>query len=292
MSTTHYFEKFPVITYNKYQALDIVSNAKLVERFINNPYVYYPYQLSEYQRADVIASQYYDDPYYTWLIYYGNKVVDPYYDWHLADDDFNNFLIGKYGSVENAQKRVIFYRTNWYSDDRQISSSIFENTISSAEKKYWEKKFNEEIGVLLYYYRKPLDIQMNTNKIIVLETSNTGSFVVGDLVDVRRSSQDIGTAEVLGSNTTTVTIKNIYLTQGNIVAGDILRHDSNTSITATVTSTLRTTVNIPDAEMAYWEPVTYYDYENEQNTMKKNIKLVDNQLTLLVSEALSDAMST
>jgi hypothetical protein len=26
--------------------------------------------------------------------------------------------------------------------------------------------------------------------------------------------------------------------------------------------------------------------------MKKNIKLVDNQLTLLVSEALSDAMST
>lgn len=291
MTTTHYFEKFQIINYNNYQALDLVSNAKLVERFIKNPYVYYPYELDSNQRPDVISSQYYDDPYYTWLIYYGNKVVDPYHDWYLPNDDFNNFIAGKYGSVENAQKRIIFYRTNWYADDRQISPSLFENTISSAEKKYWEKKFNEDVGVLLYYYRKPTDILMNTNKIITFSTTNTGSFSRGDLIDVRRNSQDIGTAEVLISNTSSVTVKNIYLTQGNVVDGDILRSDSNTSITATVTSTLKTTVNIPDAEMAYWEPVTYYDYENELNTSKKTIKLVDNKLSLIVSEALSDAMS-
>jgi hypothetical protein len=225
------------------------------------------------------------------MIYYGNKIVDPYHDWHLPYDDFNTFIAGKYGSVENSQKRVIFYRTNWYNDDRQISASLFENTISGVEKKYWEKKFNEDVGALLYYYRKPLDIMMNTNKIITFETTNTGSLSPGDLVDVRRNSQDIGTAEVLNSNTSSVTIKNVYLTQGNIVAGDIIRSDGNTSVTASVLSTLNTMVNIPDSEMAYWEPVTYYDYENEKNTSKKTIKLIDNKLTLIVSEALSDAMS-
>lgn len=290
MSTSHYFEKFPLINYNGYSALDIISNAKLQERFINNPYVYYPYELASDQRADVLADQYYDDPYYSWLIYYGNKIVDPYYDWNLPDEEFNQFITTKYGSVEYAQKRVIFYRTNWYNDDRQISPSLFSGTISASEQKYWERKYNEDVGVILYYYRKPMDVMMNTNKIITLNTTNVGTLNTGDLVDVRRNSQDVGTAEVLMSNTTAVTIKNIYLTAGDIVAGDIIRHDSNTSIYATVSSTLSTVVNIPDSEMAYWEPVTYYDFESEKNTEKRAIKLVDNKLAFAVSEALTDAM--
>jgi hypothetical protein len=290
MPTTHYFEKFPVINYNGYRALDLISNAKLVERFINNPYVYYPYQVNDEQRPDVIASQYYDDPYYTWMIYYANKVVDPYHDWNLSYDEFNAFIASKYGSTEQAQKKIAFYRTNWYADDRQISPSIFNSSILPSQQKYWEKKFNEEVGVLMYYFRKPLDIMMNTNKIVTYATSNTGSFTSGDLVDIRRNSQDVGTAEVLNSNTSSVTIQHVYLTQGDIVAGDIIRHDSNTSITATVTSEIYTRTNIPIDEMVYWEPVTYYEYENEMNAYKKNIKLIDNRLSLTVSEALSDTL--
>lgn len=291
MPTTYYFEKFPLITYNSYSAVNIVSSAKLVERFINNPYVYYPYELSREQRPDVLSYQYYDDPYFSWLIYYGNKVVDPYHDWVLSDDDFNTFLAQKYGSVEMAQKRVAFYRTNWYSDSRQLPPSVFDNNILPNEKKYWEKKFNEDVGVILYYYRKPLDVTVNTNKIVTLSTSNTGSFSVGDLVDIRRNSQNIGTAEVLTSNTSSVTIKNVYLTDGDMVNGDIIRSDANTLITATITETLNSFVNIPASEMAYWEPVTYYDYETEINASKRTIKLIDNKISLNVSEALSDAMS-
>lgn len=291
MSTNHYFEKYKTISYNGYTALDIISSAKLVERFINNPYVYYPYELSTDPRADVLAYQYYDDAYYSWLIYFANKVIDPYYDWFLPDDDFMEFVASKYGSVETAQKKVIFYRTNWYNDDRQISPSVFDNTFTATEKKYWDKKYNEEVGIVLYYYRKPQDITMNTNKIITFDTTNVGTFTVGDLVDIRRNSADVGTAEVLTSNTSSVTIKNIYLTAGDMVAGDIIRHDSNTSIYSTVIDTLNTVVNIPDAEMSYWEPVTYFDYENELNTAKKSVKLVDNKLAFDISEALSDAMS-
>lgn len=290
MSITHYFDKFPSITYNGYNVVDIITNAKLVERFINNPYVFYPYELQNDQRADVLASQYYDDPYFSWLVYYANKVVDPYYDWNLPDDDFQEFVKTKYGSVEEAQKRVAFYRTNWYNDDRQISASLFNGTIAASEQKYWERKYNEDVGVLLYYYRKPMDVMMNTNKIITLETTNQGTLSTGDLVDIRRSSVDVGTAEVLMSNTTSVTVKNIYLTAGDIAVGDVIRSDSNTDIYSTVVSTISTVVNIPDSEMAYWEPVTYFDYENEKNTEKRTVKLVDNKLSVIVSDALSDSL--
>lgn len=291
MTVTRYFEKFPTFTYNNYTAVDIISNSKLVERFINNPYTYYPYELTDGQRADVLSHQYYDDPYFSWLVYFGNKVVDPYYDWNLTNDDFNEFIALKYGSVELAQKKIAFYRTNWYNDDRQISPSIFEGTVNPWEKKYWEKKFNEDVGVLLYYYRKPMDVTMNTNMILTFETQNTGTFTIGDLVDIRRNSQNVGTAEVMSTNTNSVSIKNIYLTQGDMVAGDIIRHDSNTSISATVVSQISSFVNIPAQEMSYWEPVTYYDIEDEKNAEKRIVKLVDNRLALTVDEALSDAMS-
>lgn len=291
MPTTHYFEKFPIINYNNYNAVDIISNAKLVDRFLNNPYVYYPYELSNDQRPDVLSSQYYDDPYYSWLIYYGNKIVDPYHDWNLPDDDFLNYIRGKYGSVEIAQKKVAFYRTNWYSDDRQITPSVFDNTILPSQKKYWERKFNEDVGILLYYYRKPYDITVNTNRIVKYTTVNIGTFTSGDLVDIRRNSQNIGTAEILNVTNNTVTFKNLYLVEGDLQVGDILRHDTNTSITATLVSHINTRINIPIDEFSYWEPVSYFDYENELNTSKKTIKLIDNRLSLTLSEALSDAMS-
>lgn len=292
MATTHYFEKFPIISYSNFNAVDIVSNAKLVEKFISSPYTYYPYELTSDERVDVISEQYYDDSYYSWIVYYGNKLVDPYYDWYLPNDDFDRFIISKYGSVENATKRVAFYRTNWYSDNRQLSPSMFENTISTVEKKYWDRKYNEEVGVLLYYQRKPVDIMVNTNRIVTFETVNTGVLNPGDLVDIRRVATNVGTAEVVISDSNSVTVKNVYLDQGDIVAGDVIRSDADTNIFSTVVAQTRISINIPASEMAYWEPVNYYDYENEKNTSKKTIKLIDNRLTMDISEALSDAMST
>ena len=289
MSTTHYFEKFKQFTYNKTNAIDLVTSGKLVERFVNSPYVYYPYTLNYAERAEVLAHQYYDDSYYVWLIYYANKVVDPYYDWYQSNEVFLSSIVAKYGSVEYAQKKVAFYRTNWYSDERQLSTSTF-LTLPAQEQKYWEKKFNEEVGVLLYYYRKPQDITVNTNQIVTLEVTSVGSFSVGDLVDVRRNSADVGTAEVLSFSVDRLILKNIYLTDGIIVPGDTIRHDSNTSITASVVSTIGTFKNIPDAEMAYWEAVTYFEYENEKNSEKQTVKLIDNRIALPVSEALTDAM--
>lgn len=291
MTTSTYFSKFPTILYSNTVALDIISNAQLVERFVNNPYVYYPYELSSDQRADVLAHQYYDDSYFSWLIYYGNKIVDPYHDWYLPDDDFRNSLTIKYGSVENAIKRIAFYRTNWYNDSRQIPQSIFENTFSAADKKYWDTKFNEEIGIVLYYERKKQDVMVNTNRISTYETTNTGELKSGDLIDVIRNTAKIGTAEVIAVTSTSVTIKNVYLIDGDIVPGDGLYSDTNTNNYAVVSSLITNRINIPASEMVYWEAVTYYDYENEKNSAKRTVKLIDNKLAFPVSEALSDAMS-
>lgn len=285
-----YFEKFPKIKYNGYSALNLMASAKLVNRFTTNPFVYYPYELNNNPSPDVLSHQYYDDPYYTWLIYMANQVIDPYYDWYVSNYYFLKNIEAKYGSVEYSQKKIKFYRTNWYADDRQIPPSVFENSFPAAEMKYWEKKYNEDVGVLLYYYRKPMDIMTNTNKVIQLETSDASLFASGDLVDVVRNSQNVGTAEVVVADSVSLTIKNIYLTSGDILPDDIIRHDSNSAISATVVTTTLVSTNIPDAEMTYWEPVTYFDYEDEINNSKKTIKLIDNKLSNDLSKAFTDVM--
>ena len=101
-----YFNKFPVISYANSNCIDITKRVTIDVTLRNSPMLYTNYTLKAESRADVIASNYYEDPYYEWLLYLTNGVIDPYYDWHLGTTDFNEFIIDKYGSIEAAMKTI------------------------------------------------------------------------------------------------------------------------------------------------------------------------------------------
>ena len=46
-----YFDKFPVITYNDNKVVDITNRVALLDRVSRNPYIFYPYDLSDQERA-------------------------------------------------------------------------------------------------------------------------------------------------------------------------------------------------------------------------------------------------
>lgn len=54
----------------------------------------------------------------------------------------------------------------------------------------------------------------------------------------------------------------------------VFSDDTNGSSAVMMNSNTIATV-IPQAEMAYWEPMTAYEFEDEKNSAKKNIKLLD-----------------
>lgn len=93
---SQYFSKFPVIKYNKIDAVDITRRSTFVERNLSNPYIFLPYTVKEGERPEDIAMLYYGSVDYTWLVLLANKLLDPYYDWPLDDSDFHNYLIKKY----------------------------------------------------------------------------------------------------------------------------------------------------------------------------------------------------
>lgn len=299
-----YFQNFPTISYLGYNATDIISNAKLTNKYINIPYVYYKMYLDKDQRPDQVAQEYYNDPYYSWLVYYANKVRDPYYDWVLDDTNFNKQIASKYGSLELAKKKILFFRTNWYNDDSEITPEQFDSrfgTYTSPHSNYWNPKYDILTGKLISYVRKINDTIVNTNKLLKIQVSNnsvanTSKFSSGDLVDIKTGVNVIGTAEVLKANTSV-----IYLEKqlGDIANTYTIHQDSNNSVYCTV-SGLKTSyvdgdsswtkVNLNEEIYIYWEPVYAYDYELELNELKRNIDLVDNNLAFNVFDKLRESM--
>lgn len=190
---TGYFTKFPVISYANNRVLNITARSKIPPALAKNKFAFYPYTVKDNQRADSIASFYYKDPYYVWMIYYANDIIDPYYGWYVGDEVFNNFIVKKYGSIREAQRKIHHFASNWYDDNREINSVTF-NALADNHKKYWQEKIALNNRVISYSRREEI-LDVSTNKVVRFVANSTiGS--VGDVVNITLGANTICTMQI------------------------------------------------------------------------------------------------
>lgn len=260
------FRNFTTTSYNGSTATNLMLRAAYNEVVKSKSVLFYPYTVSEGERPDTIAGNYYGDPKYDWVVMLTNDIVDPYYDWPLSNYDFYQFVSGKYGSATAAQESTAFWRVNWYNDDRTLSVAAYE-ALSSVLKKYWT--LDSELGT--QYVRKPIDTAVETNKTIEVTVASATGFVVGEKISQTVDDEITASGTILLINDNTLVCKNIT---GTFV--ESVDTDGATSLTSSNTTDVTVIkVSIPDAEIAYWESVSHYDYENELNENKKHINLLD-----------------
>lgn len=292
----NYFDKLPTITYNGQVAKNLLSRASLSEKTKSNKLAYYPYTMDTNDKVDMVSYNYYDDPGFTWLIWFANNTIDPYFDMPLSDDELIQHIIAKYGSLDLALRKISHYRQNWYSDETKLSVTDYEN-LQDNFKKYYDPVIDGN-RVVYQYKRKPEDVQVTTNKIIAITytgiTSN--NFTVGEELRV----SDTKRAFCTSSNSTVAYAQHVtgQFSQGDVIIG----YESGTQATVSTSSTIK--LAIPDgttdpisntalpSEMNYWEPVTFYDYEIEQNDIKKEIQLLDVRYKGQADDELRRAMQT
>jgi hypothetical protein len=92
-----YFENFPTIEYEGQRVRDITRRNSFTKLVSTNPLLFLPYTVREGERPEDIANFYYGSTDYTWLVYISNNIIDPYHQWPMAEADFNNYLVEKYG---------------------------------------------------------------------------------------------------------------------------------------------------------------------------------------------------
>lgn len=266
-------------------ARNIMARAKLSDATKNNNQLFFPYTNSGEVRADTLSHQYYKNAGYTWLIWFANDVIDPYYDMALNSYDFERFIVAKYDSIEIAQRKIVHYKLNWESSTEDITIDTF-NNLQSGTKKYWEPILDYNLNVKVYT-RKKDNQTLNTNRVGSINFTNaTGTFMIGEEI------QQQGDATIYGFCTyadgTTLTLQ--HLQRLFSVGTTIIGKESGTQATiAAVDNFLATTAAYTNA--TYWSPVTYYDYEFELNENKKQIVLMDAMQTTRAEQELIRVMN-
>jgi len=113
---SEYFSYFPKTEHDltnvnqKIQLTNILRRFKVRSDVSSRADVYYEYDVQAGDRPDTIAEKYYGDADLAWIILHFNDITDPFFGWPLFNENFNNYIKKKYGSIANAQAEVHEYR--------------------------------------------------------------------------------------------------------------------------------------------------------------------------------------
>lgn len=268
------FEKYPVINYGGSISVNILAKVNITNSVLGDTTIYYPYTIKDGETPYQIAQNYYGDPRYVWLVFMSNKIVDPYFEWPLDNPTFEQHVIKKYGSLEKAIEKTAFYRVSYKDDDRMLNQSMYEAQPGYL-KRYWKPVVNEA-GTTLFYNRKDDELVVETNQIVELYVTNPQNFTNGENVLQSNTSGGLlgkGQIKSLESNRIIVQhIEGVFANTAGSVA-NVQGQESRATSALTNPTVLYTTLSAQ--EFVYWEPVSYYTYEDEVNTSRKFIRLID-----------------
>jgi hypothetical protein len=285
-----YFDKFPLVRYSNNVVVDITRRVALLDRVSRNPYVFFPYDIEDNERPDQFSSRYYEDPYKSWLTYLGNKITDPYYEWYMQNNELNEYVEKKYGSVYDAQQKIKFYRNNW---ENQESISVSEyNALPFGSKNYWNPEYGSGSSVL-QYVRKEIDWTVNTNKIMSYTVSNT-SFIKNEVCEVKINKDSLGKGQFINSANNIIYLQHVsgaFTDSVNLqLTGNSYVYGTESGANTIITNISPIANNIPEEEIVYWKAITNYDYEIEKNEYNKSIRVIDKDLQYIAVDNLTDLL--
>lgn len=280
-----YFRHFKPVYYADRLATNILSRVKIDDQVANDMYIYYPYQIKQGERADNIAANYYGDPGLDWIVYFSNRIHDPYFEWPLEQNDFNQVMINRYGTVEEAQSTIAFFRVNWYNDDSVLSPAAYA-ALNAPVKKYWKPVYGLS-NAILSYERKPLDLIVETNRTINLICTTSGLFKDGERIIQRDDNGvQIAAGVVSFASRTLIVVTKVV---GTFIANKWIRGLSSNE-TADCSSVIIANRALSDEEVSYWEPVSYYQYEDELNTSRRSIYLIDKRYVNAIEKQMRELL--
>lgn len=279
-----FLSKFPTVIYNGTPATNIVTRVKFKEIAKKRNAIFHPYVVKYGERPDQIASFYYKDPRYLWLIFLSNDIYDPYYDWYLTEENLKDVIVKKYGSLDTASKTILYWKVNWASDERIYNISQYE-ALSADLKKYWAPVLGAS-DQITSYRRKDYQWAKDTNKVLELTTSNNDIFSVGAIVEQSNTTGKIAQATVKHVDDDKVVLNHVFgnfLVSNNTVGGLTL---DNSNSNSSISSVVMTDSPISNSEVSYWTSVSAYSNETILNESRKYIRLIDRNLVNAIEKEL------
>ena len=165
----NYFRNIPKIKYdifgtepNTYtNVTNITKRLRFKPKVIEDNTEYYTYRVAEGERPDTISYRKYGTVGYAYLLMLINDIQDPLFDWPLSSQQFEQYILNKYGSVESAQTTTKYYYQTIraevektgirervpevkYIVDSTTYNSLAEGSRSTQTEYEWEEELNDE----------------------------------------------------------------------------------------------------------------------------------------------------
>ena len=115
MAFFNYFPKIPydvrgVLNQSQYDGItNILKRTRLRLELLDNEVFFAQHSIVDGETPEQLAFNFYGDSELHWIILYGQKATNPYYDWPLKYYDLSRFVTKKYGSAN-------IYSTHHYED--------------------------------------------------------------------------------------------------------------------------------------------------------------------------------
>lgn len=165
-----YFSLFPAVKYPVFEdktnfnylcniALRIVNKTKVVD----DRSIFYDHLLRDGERIENIAYNYYGSSEYYWTILLINNIFDINYDIPLSYDDFNNYLIEKYGSMADAVAELHYFIRPDESEQNfiEVTQDLY-HTYPDYSIDSTVPEVNR--GVQMRYTKTAYDLEVETNE--------------------------------------------------------------------------------------------------------------------------------
>lgn len=272
-----YFSKFPAVDYGGTIAKNILSRAKITQAAKDGRTTFYQYSLPEEKRADVVSSEYYGNPDYTWLIYLANNIIDPYQQYFVSDANFNLYIIKKYGSLQEAYGTIHTWIHSWAEDHRELNPAQY-GALPGSHKKYWSGQVTNAYSLPHKYVRSRAETTIATNRVAIVSDPLAKNFKPGDEyegLDVNGGDYIAIVDRVSGNN---LTLKHVI---GSVSGAEYIK----------LKDEIFSHANIPADEQGYWLPLSAYDFEVAVNEARRSIVLIDKQVAFQVEKDLKKVLN-
>lgn len=133
-----YFKTLPKINMTDFKGstiimTNLISRVEVIQSLLNDPLLFYSYDIQEGDTPEIVADKYYGDSYRYWLVMFSNQLFDPQWDWPLTSRQFGDYLFAKYKTNEfQSYGEVIAITQQGFGEYRQVITTVDSQTLEET----------------------------------------------------------------------------------------------------------------------------------------------------------------
>ena len=175
---SNYFSKIPNFDYvsrlpnakisDYIRVKNFFKKSKLREDIFQNLAFFEKYTITGNDRPDNVAFKVYDDATFDWVILVANNIINIQSEWPLEQNDFDRYMLEKYGDYNTLYNGVHHYETEEVKNSQGVT--IVPAGLEVPEK-IKDETTNELVPYYVSYYDFFIDQQITTGNIAVTITN-------------------------------------------------------------------------------------------------------------------------